>query len=189
MYRIEHDSEVHYTVNHSRFIGFALSCADERELRARLSGIAGRYADAHHLAFAYRLKTESGLAAYCNDAGEPGGTAGRPILAQIEGFEAVNAVVAVVRYFGGIKLGAGGLARAYGGTAKMALEAAILAPYVEFTELRLSIDYPRLQTLTYHLGKAGGEIVSKSFGEHVDLVIRLPAVEASAFHSRFAGKT
>jgi uncharacterized YigZ family protein len=188
MYRIEQGSEVHYTVNHSRFIGFALACADERDLRARLSEIAGRHADAHHLAFAYRLKTESGLAAYCNDAGEPGGTAGRPILAQIEGFEVVNAVVAVVRYFGGIKLGAGGLVRAYGGTAKMALEAATLAPYVEFTELRLSIDYPRLRMLTYALEKAGGEIVSKSFGEHVDLVIRLPVTEAPAFLGRFAEK-
>jgi putative IMPACT (imprinted ancient) family translation regulator len=176
MYRIEQGSEVHYTVNHSRFIGFALACADERDLRARLSEIAGRHADAHHLAFAYRLKTESGLAAYCNDAGEPGGTAGRPILAQIEGFEVVNAVVA------------GGLVRAYGGTAKMALDAATLAPYVEFTELRLSIDYPRLRMLTYALEKAGGEIVSKSFGEHVDLVIRLPVTEAPAFLGRFAEK-
>jgi uncharacterized YigZ family protein len=186
MYRIEKGSEVHYTVNHSRFIGFALSCADERELRTRLAGIAERYSDAHHLAFAYRIKTERGLAAHCNDAGEPGGTAGRPILAQIEGFDAVNAVVAVVRYFGGVKLGAGGLVRAYGGTAKMALEAAVLARYVEFAEFRLAIDYSQLQPLTYHLGKAGGEILSQSFGEKVELVVRLPAPEAPAFRNRFS---
>lgn len=187
MQRIERASEVQYTVNHSRFIGFALPCADERELRARLGGIAGRYSDAHHLAFAYRIKTGQGLAAHCNDAGEPGGTAGRPILSQMEGFEVVNAVVAVVRYFGGVKLGAGGLVRAYGGTAKMALEAATLAPYVEFAELRLTIAYPQLQPLAYHLGKAGGEILSKSFGEKVDLVLRLPAAEAQAFRQRFGG--
>jgi uncharacterized YigZ family protein len=188
MYRIEQGSEVQQTINHSRFIGFALSCADERELKARLGGIAGRHADAHHLAFAYRLKTDRGLAAYCNDAGEPSGTAGRPILAQMEGFEVVNAVVAVVRYFGGVKLGAGGLVRAYGGTARMALEAATLAPYVEFAEIRLTIDYPDLQPLTYHLGKAGGEILSKSFGEKVALVLRLPAPEAPAFRQRFGGR-
>lgn len=185
MYRIEQGSEVQYTVNHSRFIGYALSCADERELRGRLGSIASRHADAHHLAFAYRLCADQGLAAYCNDAGEPGGTAGRPILSQMEGFEVVNAVVAVVRYFGGIKLGAGGLVRAYGGTARMALEAAVRVPYVEFAEVRLTVDYARLQPLTYHLGKAGGEILSKSFGEKVDLVLRLPASEVPAFRQRF----
>lgn len=186
MFRIEQGSEVQQTVNHSRFVGFALPCGDERELRARLTGIARQHAGAHHLAFAYRIKTGQGLAAHCNDAGEPGGTAGRPILAQMEGFEVLNAVVAVVRYFGGVKLGAGGLVRAYGGTARMALEAAVLAPYVELTELRLTIGYPDLQALTYHLGKAGGEILSKAFGEQVELVVRLPATEAAGFRARFA---
>lgn len=186
MQLIQTPSEVHYTVNHSRFIGFAMPSADERELRARLSGIARRHADAHHLAFAYRIKTSQGLAAHCNDAGEPSGTAGRPILMQAEGFDVVNAVVAVIRYFGGVKLGAGGLVRAYGGTAKMALEAAVLVPFVEFTQLRLTIDYPQLQPLTYQLGKAGGEILSKDFGAKVELVVRLPAPEAPAFQQRYA---
>ena len=185
MQRIERDAEVQQTINHSRFIGCALPSADVQELRARLAGVAGRYSDAHHLAFAYRIKTPQGLASHCNDAGEPSGTAGRPILAQMEGANLVNAVVAVVRYFGWVKLGAGGLVRAYGGTAKLALEAAVLAPFVEFSELRLSIDYPQLQPLTYHLGKAGGEILSKSFGARVDLVLRLPAAEAPGFRQRF----
>lgn len=189
MQRLQAGSEVHYTVNHSRFIGFALAAHDERELRRALGGIAQRYADAHHLAFAYRIKTEQGIASYCNDAGEPSGTAGRPILAQMEGFEVINAVVAVVRYFGGIKLGAGGLVRAYGGTAKMALEAATLAPYIEFAELRLNIDYAQLQPLTYHLNKAGGDIVAKAFGATVELVVKLPAAEAAAFRERYARKT
>lgn len=187
MQSIEQGSEVHYTVQHSRFIGFAQGAADARELKARLGAIAGRHGDAHHLAFAYRIKTAEGLAAHGNDAGEPGGTAGRPILAQLEGFAVVNAVVAVVRYFGGVKLGAGGLVRAYGGTARMALEAATLAPHVEFTELRLRIDYGQLQPLTYHLGKAGGEILSKTFAEQVHLLLRLPQAEAPAFRKRFGG--
>lgn len=187
MLLIEQSSEVHHTVNHSRFIGFALPCADERELRARLSQVARQHADAHHLAFAYRIQTGQGLATYCTDAGEPGGTAGRPILAHLEGFAVVNAVVAVIRYFGGIKLGAGGLVRAYGGTAKLALEAARLIPYVEYTHIRLSIAYPDLQPLTYALGKAGGEILAKDFGARVDLTVKLPAPEAPAFLARFGG--
>jgi uncharacterized YigZ family protein len=185
MQRIEKPSEAHHTVNHSRFIGYAAACANERELRARLVDIASAHPNAHHLAFGYRLKTDRGLIAHCNDAGEPGGTAGRPILSQIEGFDVVNALVGVVRYFGGVKLGAGGLVRAYGGTARMALEAAVLAPYVEFAEFRLTVGYPELQPLTYHLGKAGGEIVSKSFGAEVELVLRLPVAEVPAFRQRF----
>lgn len=189
MRRIQTASEAQYTVQHSRFIGYALPCADQRDLGTGLADIARRHADAHHLAFAYRIKTPQGIASHCHDAGEPGGTAGRPILAQIEGHDLVNALVAVVRYFGGIKLGAGGLVRAYGGTARSALDAAVLAPYVEFAELRLSIDYPQLQSLTYHLGKAGGEIVAKHFGTAVELTLRLPATEAPAFRERFTRKS
>lgn len=185
---IDQSSEAQQTINHSRFIAYALPCANERELRARLSEVARRHSDAHHLAFAYRIKLEQGLAAHCNDAGEPSGTAGRPILAQLEGRGLVNAVVAVIRYFGGVKLGAGGLVRAYGGTARMALEAAKLLPYVAYREARLSVDYAQLQPLTYSLEKAGGTIIAKDFGAQVDLLVRLPEPELPAFLAKFAGK-
>jgi len=187
MYLIEKGSEVSLTVNHSRFIGYALPCADESQLRSRLVEIASMHPTAHHLAFAYRIKTGSGIAAHFSDAGEPGGTAGKPILAHISGLDVINALVAVVRYFGGVKLGAGGLVRAYGGTAKMALDEASLMPYVEYAVLRLRIDYAKLQPLTYQVEKAGGEIVSRSFGEKIDVVARLPAPAAPAIDRQFNG--
>lgn len=187
MYRIARGSEVSQTIQHSRFIGYALACTGERELRTLLGGIAGQHPNAHHLAFAYRIKTPAGWISHFNDAGEPGGTAGKPILSHVEGFDVANVVVAVVRYFGGIKLGAGGLVRAYGGTARMALEAAELAPYVEFATFRVHIDYADLQSLTYQLGKAGGEILAKEFGAQVELTIRLPVDEAEAFRHRYGG--
>jgi uncharacterized YigZ family protein len=185
MYRIATPSEASLTVNHSRFIGFALPCADETQLRAHLARLANLHVQAHHLAFAYRIKTGAGLIARCNDAGEPGGTAGKPILAQISGFEAVDTLVAVVRYFGGVKLGAGGLVRAYGGTARMALEGAGRVPYVELAEFRLTVDYARFQSLEYQVRKAGGEIVAKSFAAAVDVVVRVPAAEAPALLGQF----
>jgi len=185
MYLIEKGSEASFTVNHSRFIGYALPCTDESQLRSRLYEIASAHPTAHHLAFAYRIKTENGIIAHFNDAGEPSGTAGKPILAHMSGFDLVNALVAVVRYFGGIKLGAGGLVRAYGGTAKLALEKASLVPYVEYAELKLRIDYPKLQPLAYHVEKAGGKIVSRTFGEKIDVVVRLPASEAPAIDRQF----
>src|SRR5690606_17800484 len=130
-------------------------------------------------------KTEQGVIAHFNDAGEPSGTAGKPILAHISGIDVINVLVAVVRYFGGIKLGAGGLVRAYGGTAKMALDKASLIPYVEYAELKLTIDYAKLQPLTYQVEKAGGEILSRSFGEKIDVVVRLPVPEAPAIDRQF----
>jgi len=178
-------TEANLTVNHSRFFGFAVPVTDETQLRPHLARIAGLHAQAHHLAFAYRIKSPSGIAAYCNDAGEPNGTAGRPILAQVSGFDAVNVLVAVVRYFGGIKLGAGGLVRAYGGTAKMALEAAEWIPYIEFEELRLSVDYAKFQSLEYQVRKAGGEIIGKSFGAEVEVVAKIPITAASGLKERF----
>ncbi|WP_255211119.1 IMPACT family protein [Methylogaea oryzae] len=143
MQRIAQPGRAEQTINKSRFIGAAEACADEREVMALFRRLAAEHPSAHHLAFAYRLKTPQGLLQRCHDAGEPSGTAGKPILQHLEGKDLVNACIAVVRYYGGINLGTGGLARAYGNTARMALEAARLEPYVEMAKLRLTVDYGR----------------------------------------------
>ena len=93
-----------------------------------------------------------------HDAGEPSGTAGRPILAPLEGENLINVVVGVIRYFGGVKLGTGGLTRAYGNAAKMAIEQAVFQPWVEMTEFKMEIEYSELQSLEYQLKKCHGEI-------------------------------
>ena len=139
MLSITKPGQAEQTINKSRFIAIAEYCADERAVATSLRRLAAAHQSAHHLAYAYRLKTEQGIVQRFSDAGEPSGTAGKPILQFIEGRDLINVCVGVIRYYGGINLGTGGLARAYGGTGKMAIEAAIIEPYVEMCEISVKL--------------------------------------------------
>ena len=174
------------TLTKSRFIAMAMHCASEREVGAALRAFAAQHQSAHHLAYAFRLKTEQGIIQRFSDAGEPSGTAGMPVLKLIEGRELVNVCVAVIRYYGGINLGTGGLARAYGGTAKLALDAAKMSAFVEMQTVALTIHYNQMDLVTRALTKCSGSIVDKAFNEQVDLVVSLPTTEVSGFLNRFA---
>lgn len=173
------------TINKSRFIAIALYCSTEREVAAALRAFAAQHQNAHHLAYAFRVKTEQGVVQRFSDAGEPSGTAGMPILKLIEGRDLINACVAVIRYYGGINLGTGGLARAYGGTAKMALDNAELAPFVEMQTIEMTIQYNQMDVVSKVLSKCNGSILNKAFNEQVELQIRLPKSEVTDFMNRF----
>ena len=109
----------------SRFIACVAPAATSEEASGFVESVRADFSDARHVCFAWRLGA-AGDVTRSNDDGEPSGSAGRPILMQIEGHEVSNAVAAVVRYFGGVKLGVGGLMRAYGGAAGQALDRAEL---------------------------------------------------------------
>lgn len=173
------------TITKSRFIAMAMPCANEREVGAALRAVAVQHQGAHHLAYAFRVKSEQGLIQRYSDAGEPSGTAGMPILKLIEGRDLINVCVAVIRYYGGINLGTGGLARAYGGTAKLALDAAKIADFVEMQILALTIHYNQMDALTKVLSKCNGSILKKAFGELVDLEVSVPTHDVAEFLNRF----
>ncbi|HQR50690.1 MAG TPA: YigZ family protein, partial [Methylophilaceae bacterium] len=106
---ISHPGFADQTINKSRFIAVADYCADERAVMELLRGLAHEHAHANHLVFAYKVQNPGGgYLVRFHDAGEPCGTAGKPILQYIEGRDLVNVWVAMVRYFGGVKLGTGG---------------------------------------------------------------------------------
>lgn len=173
------------TINKSRFIAMAVQSATEREVGAALRAFAAQHQSAHHLAYAFRIKTEQGIVQRFSDAGEPSGTAGMPILKLIEGRELINVCVAVIRYYGGINLGTGGLARAYGGTAKMALDAAKTGDFVEMQTVAITIHYNQMDAVAKALSKCNGTILNKAFNEQVDLEICLPKTELVGFLNRF----
>jgi uncharacterized YigZ family protein len=173
------------TINKSRFIAMALACADEREIGQALRAFASKHPTAHHLAYGFRLKTEQGIVPRFSDAGEPSGTAGMPVLKLIEGRDLINVCVAVIRYYGGINLGTGGLARAYGGTAKLALDDAKTSAFVEMKAYPLTINYKQMDMMTSALAKCNGSLISKAFNEQIDLVVLLPVAEAANFLNRF----
>ncbi|MEO8418169.1 MAG: YigZ family protein [Methylophilaceae bacterium] len=185
MQRITHPGQSEQTINKSRFIAVAEYCADERAVSLCLRRLASAHQSAHHLAYAFRVKTEQGVVQRFHDAGEPSGTAGKPILQFIEGRDLINVCVGVIRYYGGINLGTGGLARAYGGTAKMALEAACIVPFVEMCQLRVVLDYKSLDGFMRELAKLNGEMLDKAFGERVEVFVSVPTSEALALQQRY----
>ncbi|WNB76424.1 IMPACT family protein [Methylomonas koyamae] len=166
--------QIEEIVKKSRFIGVISPCRSEAEALAVLTDLHRRYPDASHIVYAYRIQSADGLVCRFYDAGEPSGTAGKPIFQHLEGKQLINLVVAVVRYFGGIKLGAGGLTRAYGNVAKAVIEAADIVDYVEFAEVDLTLDYSRLQPLEYQLKKLDGSILAQEFSDNVRLTVKLP---------------
>lgn len=187
MQSIVQPGQAEQTLSKSRFVAVAEYCADERAVAVLLRRLAGEHAHAHHLAFAYRVQNPQGqgFIQRFHDAGEPSGTAGKPIMQHIEGRDLVNACIAVVRYYGGINLGTGGLARAYGGTAKLALDAARMAAFVEMRRIRLVLDYGRLDSFVREVTRLNGQVLEKAFAERVTVVASVPADDATGLQRRF----
>lgn len=120
-YTVEKSGEGKYTEKMSRFLSFALPVQDASQAKELIRKYQNEYHDSRHVCWAYMLG--SGRTEYqLNDNGEPSGTAGKPILGQINSMELTNVLVVVVRYFGGIKLGTSGLIGAYREAARLALE-------------------------------------------------------------------
>jgi uncharacterized YigZ family protein len=185
MYCVKSSVSCEELLKKSRFISVMLPCSDENSVLTALKQLHLEHPHATHIAFAYRLKTTQGIVYRFHDAGEPTGTAGKPIFQHLEGKQLINVLVAVIRYFGGVKLGAGGLTRAYGNSAKRAIESAELIDYIEFITVTLTLDYAQLSQLDYQLKKLDGAIVKQDFSEHVQLLIKLPAANVAILKTLF----
>ncbi len=180
MFCVRAAHSVEDTIKKSRFIGVIIPCQNEHDIIRSLKQLQDTHPNASHIAFAYRIKTDKGITARFNDAGEPSGTAGKPIFQHIEGKNLINVLIAVIRYFGGIKLGAGGLTRAYGNTAKKAVESAEIIDYTEHAIIRAKLDYSQLQHFDYQLKKLQGKILKQDFAERVELLVMLPAANVES---------
>jgi uncharacterized YigZ family protein len=140
-YRTVHEFGSEETViNKSRFIGYAKPVESEEEAQSLIAEIKEKHKDATHNVYAYMVGENSNIQRYSDD-GEPSGTAGIPILELLKKEDLRNIVVVVTRYFGGIKLGAGGLVRAYIKGAKCGLEGAKVVDKVPYARIRLRLDY------------------------------------------------
>ena len=187
MYCVKTTSYAESNIKKSRFIGILAPCHTLQQVQQSLSHVANNYSDASHIAFAFRIKNEQGIIYRFYDAGEPSGTAGKPILQHLEGKNIVNAVLAVVRYFGGVKLGAGGLTRAYSNAAKDVIETSDIIPYIELKKLKLIVEYSKLQALEFLLKKLHGHIIEQDFSGQVQVVVELPAQQAEVLLQQFSG--
>ena len=166
-----------FTVQRSRFIANTAAAQDEREAQAFLQNIKKKYYDARHNTFAWRLCDGRQKS---SDDGEPGGTAGLPILTVMERQGVAGGIVVVTRYFGGIKLGAGGLVRAYGRAAALGLAASTLAELRRLRRVVVTIEYDLLSALENWSRQKEIRLADKSYAEKVTVSLLLPPAEAAA---------
>lgn len=157
-------SEAEYTVNRSRFIGRCFPVESEEAALCLLGDIRKKHWDATHNCFAYRIGENA--AARFSDDGEPGGTAGKPIMDVLTGRGLTNVLCVVTRYFGGILLGAGGLVRAYSKSAADAMTKAGVVSYLPGTILDIPMDYSRYGALEGFI-RANAEVRNVAFAQNV----------------------
>ncbi|HYX37957.1 MAG TPA: YigZ family protein [Oligoflexus sp.] len=166
---------------HSRFIGIGFPCQSLDAFKRHKADLEKEFPDASHITFTYKFFEQGQLQQRVSDDGEPSGTAGKPILMHIDGQNLINLVLFVVRYFGGIKLGAGGLVRAYGNTAKQFILEAPLEEHVPMVNLEVTLPYSEQNRLDYLARKHKVVIVDREFGENLRACLELPEAEKNGF--------
>ena len=166
-------SPVSYEIQRSRFLAYAIHAEDEEEVRAWLASVKKEHYEARHVPYAMVLGARADRQRSSDD-GEPGGTAGSPILEAIKAREITNAAVAVVRYFGGIKLGAGGLIRAYAHAAGLGLDAAAKIRMIPLHTMYVQLDYDLLAAVERYMRDAELTTGETSYADDVTLTLLVP---------------
>jgi uncharacterized YigZ family protein len=161
-------------VKDSRFYADAAPAQSREEAEKFVDSIRQRFPDATHHCFAYRVGVGDQAVTRSGDAGEPGGTAGRPILQAIEARGLANVVLVVTRYFGGTKLGTGGLIRAYSAAAFAVLDAATVVTRAAMRAIDVEIHYEHLGAVQHLVARLNGVIMDEGYGEKVRLRISVP---------------
>lgn len=169
---IESLSEAIYTEKRSKFLAFALPVHTLEEVKAHLETYQKRFYDARHVCYAYMLgAARKNFRA--NDNGEPSGTAGKPILGQINSNELTDVLVIVVRYFGGIKLGTSGLIVAYRAAAAEALAGATVIEKTVDEDIALAFEYPFMNDVMRIVKEEQPEILSQSYDMDCYMKLRI----------------
>ena len=169
-----------YEVNKSKFLAHVKHVETEEEARDFVLMIRKKYFDATHNCSAWILG-ERGDKQKSNDDGEPGGTAGNPILEAIKKNALTNCAVVVTRYFGGIKLGAGGLIRAYSHTAALGISASKIVQMILFKKISLTLEYNFLATVENYLRNKKIQVTNADYAEIVTLEILLLPAQVEKF--------
>ncbi len=168
--------EVLFTDKKSKFYGYAFPINKVEGIKPLIEELRKRHPKANHVCYAWQLGTEN-VQYRANDDGEPRNSAGMPIHGQIQSFEITNVLVAVVRFFGGTKLGVGGLIHAYRTTAKMVLEASTIAEKRLKVRLELTFDYHGLDRVMRTIKRQKLEVISQTLEMHCSVVVQLNKTE------------
>ncbi len=167
---IEGHSEL--IVNKSKFVGYSVIAPTKKDFLGRVNNFRKVYFNASHIVFAYQIKKNS-IEPHFTDDGEPSGTAGKPLLNILESRQIINSGIVVARYYGGINLGTGGLARAYSQAGILSLSSSKLVKYIELIKYKLILKYNALETISNLIYKEKGIIVDRVFALEVTVIAKL----------------
>nr|WP_299202036.1 YigZ family protein [uncultured Brumimicrobium sp.] len=172
-------SEGQYKEKGSKFIGIAINCEDEEEAKQLLAKWKNEHHQARHLCWAYRFGIKKDLFR-ANDDGEPSNSAGAPILGQIQSFDLTNVLIGVVRYYGGTKLGVGGLINAYRTAAKEAIENGKIIQEVVKDRFELFFDYADMALIMDAVKESDASITKQIFENdcYLKIAIKIESTEA-----------
>ena len=168
-------------VKNSRFVATAVPAFTVEEAREFIVRIKAEFSDATHNVPAFLIGFSNSVTAHCNDDGEPSGTAGRPILAVLQGSGLGDIAVVVTRYYGGTKLGTGGLVRAYGDATKAVLEILPRAEKVPTHTTMLALPYNLLEQVRLLVGEWNGRILDEEFAADITMTMQFTVAKFPGF--------
>lgn len=171
-----HEIRREISVGNSKFITTIAPARSMEEARTLINRVHKEFPDASHHVTAYVVGHGASQIAHCSDAGEPAGSAGRPSLAVLQGSGLGDAVVVVSRYFGGTKLGIGGLVRAYGDAVRSVIKVLPLARKIMTQSIKVEYEYPFVERIRKNVSIHSGLILSEDFRSEVTMMARIPVV-------------
>jgi len=184
---LKHAVTTRLEIKKSDFITYAYPVTSREQAMFHVEQLRQKYADARHHCWAYIIGDPNNTtSAGFDDDGEPNGTAGRPILNVLQHKSIGNVIVIVVRYFGGIKLGAGGLTRAYAGSAQAAVDEMILLPYVPMTQVQILAEFATEAQCRYVVESLNGSIDDVTYSKQVTLTVTLAEADLDSLKERLA---
>ena len=163
-------TEILFKEKNSKFFGYAFPVTTEDEIKSHLDKLRKKHFGAGHFCYAFQLGTDT-LFFRINDDGEPNNSAGMPIYGQIQSFGLTNVLVVVVRFFGGVKLGVGGLISAYKTAAQMALEESVIQEKTIDVHFQISFDYKNMNKVMRIIKEKNLEIISQQMKESCQIII------------------
>jgi uncharacterized YigZ family protein len=181
-------AESRQKIERSEFLGIAFPVATDETFFSELALLTKRYFDATHLCWAFRLFANGEIRVRSADAGEPSGTAGKPILSAIEGADLHDVAILVVRWYGGVKLGTGGLSRAYRETAAETLCVASLVDRYVYKRFRIVVPFDQLGVVYRLLDVPHVVLAGEHFGETNEFEIDVRLGKAEEFVKVLAEK-
>lgn len=179
-------AEAIFTEKRSKFIGFAIPVKTADEVKTIIDGFKKQYYDARHVCWAYMLGTDR-AEFRANDDGEPSGTAGKPILGQINSNELTDILVAVVRYFGGIKLGTGGLIVAYRQAAALAIAEAEIVEKTVDMRIAFTFEYPFMNDVMRIIKDLDATVIEQNFEMDCRMVVEIRKANYDELTGRLGG--